>query len=87
MVRKKISGKRPAFSKITEQIEYAKGSGRYYSLLMGRELKPGKHAVLLDFDNKVEGEFRNGLDLAKLLNLDQYQAPLVKLMIMGNASG
>ena len=45
------------------------------SLLIGREFKPGKYAVLLDIDNKVEGEVMTGLALAKLFNLDQYEAP------------
>ena len=44
--QKKIKFNRPAFSKITNQIEYGKGSGRYYSLLMGREIKPGQYAIL-----------------------------------------
>ncbi|MFM7984825.1 MAG: hypothetical protein ACKPKO_36440, partial [Candidatus Fonsibacter sp.] len=43
--QKKIGGSRPAFSKITKQIDYESGSGRYYSLLMGREFKPGRWSV------------------------------------------
>ena len=43
--QKKIGGKRPAFSKIAKQIKYEAGAGRYYSLLMGREFKPGRFAV------------------------------------------
>ena len=31
-----IGGSRPAFSKITKQIDYTSGSGDYYSLRMGR---------------------------------------------------
>ena len=42
---------------------------------MGREYRPGKFAVLLDFDNKVEGDSRNGVELVKLFNLKQYKAP------------
>lgn len=73
---KKIGGNtRPAFSKITEQIEYEKHDGRYYSLLMGREFAPNRFVVLLDFDNKVEGDSRSGLDLAEVLNMDQFKAP------------
>ena len=45
---------------------------------MGREIQPGKFVVLLDFDNKVEGETRNGLELAGKLNLDRYKAPKQK---------
>ena len=73
--QKKVGGSRPAFSKITKQIAYNQNSGKYYSLLMGREFKPGRWAVLLDFDNKVEGESRNGLELVEKLNMNQYQAP------------
>ena len=54
--QKKIGGTRPAFSKLTEQPKYERGSGKYYSLLMGREYKPGRFVILFDFDNKVEGE-------------------------------
>ena len=64
--QKKIGGTRPAFSKIEKQPAYKKGDGSYYSLLMGREFKPNQFAILLDFDNKVEGESRNGLDLVNL---------------------
>ena len=45
------------------------------SLLTGAEYKPGKFAVLLDFDNRVEGDTMNGLDLVKLLNLKQCKVP------------
>ena len=74
--QKKIGGgSRPAFSKITQQIQYERGAGKYYSLLMGREFQPGRFVILLDFDNKVEGESKNGLDLVENLNMDQYKAP------------
>ena len=73
--QKKIKGSRPAFSQITKQIDYKAGSGRFYSLLMGREFRPGRFAVLLDFDNKEEGNAKNGLLLAEKLKLDQYKAP------------
>ena len=56
----KIGGSRPAFSKITKQIDYASGSGNYYSLLMGREFKPGRWSLLLDFDNKAEEATHSG---------------------------
>ena len=72
--RKKIGGKRPLFSKITKQIEYKAGAGKFYSLLMGREFQKGKFVVLLDFDNKVENESQSGMDLAKKLKMDQYKA-------------
>ena len=52
--QKKIGGSRPAFSNIARQIDYASGSGDYYSLLMGREFKPGRWSILLDLDNKAE---------------------------------
>ena len=73
--QKKIKGTRPPFSKIQKQIEYKAGAGKFYSLLMGREIKPGRFVILLDFDNKVEGESRSGLDLAKKLKMDNYNAP------------
>ena len=76
--QKKIGGSRPCFSKIEKQIKYGTGDGRYYSLLMGREFQPGKFVVLLDFDNKAEGETRNGMELAETLNLDRFDAPKQK---------
>ena len=40
--QKNIGGGRPAFNKITKQVDYGSGSGDYYYfLLMGREFKPG----------------------------------------------
>ena len=36
-----IGGARPALNKIAKQIDYAPGTGKYYSLLMGREFRPG----------------------------------------------
>ena len=75
---KKIGGSRPAFSNIKEQIDYASGSGDYYSLLMGREFNPGRWSILLDFDNKAEETSQSGLELVKKLNMDQYDAPKQK---------
>ena len=73
--QKKIGGKRNsvAFSKLEKQPENQKG--KYYSLLMGREYKPGKFAVLLDFDNKADETNKSGLELMAKLNMDQYKAP------------
>ena len=51
---KKIGGSRPAFSKIKEQINYKSGSGDYYSLLMGREFKPGCWSILLDWTSTTK---------------------------------
>ena len=73
--QRKIGGSRPAFSQIEKQPTYGPGDGRYYSLLMGREFKPGRFAVLLDFDNKAEAHTMNGLELIKKLDIDQYKAP------------
>ena len=42
---------------------------------MGREFKPDQYAILLDFDNKVEGDTKSGLDLVDELNMDPYDAP------------
>ena len=73
--QKKIGGKRccTQFSKLEKQPENQKG--KYYSLLMGREFQPGKWAVLLDFDKKDEENCKSGLELLKMLNMDQYKAP------------
>ena len=73
--KKNIDGRRPAYSQLTKQPKYDKYAGRYYSLLMGREYQPGKYLMLLDIDNKTEGETLNGLKFMEMLNLDQYQAP------------
>ena len=76
--QKKIGGSRPVFSKITQQIDYESGSGDYYSLLMGREFKPGCWSILLDFDNNADDASHSGLDLVRKLNVDQYAAPKQK---------
>ena len=76
--QKNIGGSRPAFSQIKEQINYSSKSGDYYSLLMGREFKPGRWSILLDFDNKDDETSQSGLVLAKKLNMDQYDAPKQK---------
>ena len=73
--QKKINGKRPAYTKIEKQTRYHQYSGDYYSLLMGREFQPGRFAILLDFDNKAEGNLNSGLDLVKKLDMNQYGAP------------
>ena len=73
--QRKIGGTRPAFSKIKEQINYSSKSGDFYSLLMGREFKPGRWSILLDFDNKSDETSHNGRDLADKLNMDQHNAP------------
>ena len=73
---KKIgAGGRPAFSKLEKQPEYGKGSGQFYSLLMGREYKPGRFVILLDFDNKQDEDSKNGLELIKLLEIQNLGAP------------
>ena len=45
---------------------------------MGLEFKPGRWTILLDFDNKADDASHSGLDLAKKLNTDQYDAPKQK---------
>ena len=45
---------------------------------MGREFKPGRWSILLDFDNKADDASHSGLDLVKKLNMDQYDAPKQK---------
>ena len=73
--QKKINGKRPAYTKIEKQTRYHQYSCDYYSLLKGREFRPGRWAILLDFDKKEEGDLRSGLKLVKKLNMDQQGAP------------
>jgi hypothetical protein len=73
--QKKIKGKRPAYTKIEKQTRYHRYSGDYDSLLMGRESQPGRFAILLDFDNKAEGDLNSGLGLVKKLDMNQYGAP------------
>ncbi|MFM7979766.1 MAG: hypothetical protein ACKPKO_10660, partial [Candidatus Fonsibacter sp.] len=41
---------------------------------MGREFKPGRWPILLDFDNKADETSQSGLVLDKKLNMDQYDA-------------
>ena len=48
---------------MNKQVEYKAGRGNFYSLLMGREFKPDQFAIFWDFDNKVEVDTKNGLDL------------------------
>ncbi len=65
--QKKIGGgSRPAFSKITQQIQHEMGAGKYDSLLMGREFQPGRFVILFDFDNKVECASKHGLNLVEI---------------------
>ena len=45
---------------------------------MGREFKPGRWSILLDFDNKADEVSHSGLDLIKKLNMDPYDAPKQK---------
>ena len=71
----KINGRRPAYTKIEKQPKYNKYSGDYYSLLTGREFQPGRWAILLDFDNKFEGNVKSCLDLVQILDTYQHGAP------------
>ena len=48
----------PKHGGITEQPKYGPNAGDYYTLKMGTEFKPGRWAVLLDFDNKTEGNVK-----------------------------
>ena len=59
--QKKIGGSRPAFSKITKQPAYSSSAGDYYSLLMGRQFRPGRWSILLDFDSKADEASHRGL--------------------------
>ena len=45
------------------------------SLLMGREFKLNQYAVLLEFDNKDEGEVEERIETSEKLNMDRYKAP------------
>ena len=72
---KNIGGSRPPFKHIEEQENYARGSGKYYSLLMGRQFQQGRWSILLDFDNRADETSQSGLELVDKLNMDQYDAP------------
>ena len=74
--QKNIKGKFPfSFSKLENQPSYSKGDGKYYSLLMGREFKPGRFVILLDFDNKQDENSKNGLELLETLKMNERGAP------------
>ena len=60
---------------ITEQPKYGPGDGDYFALLMGREFRPGRFVILLDFDNKEADGAVNGMQLIKKLRMSQYGAP------------
>ena len=47
---KKIGGSRPPFKGQQERKIYGPDAGDYFSLLMGKEFKPGRWSILLDFD-------------------------------------
>ena len=65
-ITKKIKGSPfPKHGGITKQPKYGPDAGDYYTLKMGTEFKPGRWAVLLDFDNKTEGTVRNGMEMVK----------------------
>ena len=68
----------PNHAAIKKQLTYNKESGDYYSLLMGREYKPGRWVLLLDFDNKEEDGSKNGMELLQLLKMDSREAPCQK---------
>ncbi len=42
---------------------------------MGTEFKPGRWAVLLDFDHQIGGTVKNGMDFVKTLKMVHYEAP------------
>ena len=48
----------PKHAGVTKQPKYGPNAGEYYTLKMGTEFKPGRWAVLLDFDNKTEGDLK-----------------------------
>ena len=68
----------PTHAAIKEQQTYNKGSGDYYALLMGREFRPGRFVLLLDFDNKEEEGSENGMKLLETLKMDSRGAPCQK---------
>ena len=74
--QKKIKGQfHFSFSKLENQPSYSKGDGKYYSLLMGREFKPGRFVILLDFGNKQDESSKNGLELLETLKMNERGAP------------
>jgi hypothetical protein len=42
---------------------------------MGREIKPGRFVILLDFDNKADETSKTGLELINILKIDERGAP------------
>ena len=68
----------PNHAQIKEQPKYNKGSGDYHALLMGREFRPGRFVLLLDFDNKEEEGSENGMKLLEKLKMDSRGAPCQK---------
>ena len=50
---------------------------------MGREFKPGRWSIQLDFDNKADEASHSGLYLIKQLNMDQYYSPKQKTLSGG----
>ena len=50
----------PNHGLISQQRNYNENNGDYYALLMGREFKPGRWVLLLDFDNKEENGSKHG---------------------------
>ena len=64
----------PKHAGITKQLKYGPNAGEYYTLKMGTEFKPGRWAVLLDFDKKTEGDLKNGMEWVKQLNMNPYEA-------------
>ena len=68
----------PNHAQIKEQPKYNKGSGDYHALLMGREFRPGRFVLLLDFDNKEEEGSENGMKLLDKLQMDSRGAPCQK---------
>ena len=42
---------------------------------MGREFKPDQDAIWSEFDDKVEGDTKIGLNLVDELRMDPYDAP------------
>jgi len=71
----KIAGKRCRYKHLTAQPKHFVNSGRFYSLVTGREWQPGKCLMLLDIDNKEEAGTVNGLEFARIMDLDRFGAP------------
>ena len=63
--QKNIGGTRPAFSKLTEPPRYERGSGKYYSLLMGVNINQVVSLSYLTSTTRSKARFKTAWTLWK----------------------